>query len=216
MLNDLNAKTLNELHNVVKYIVLLNTDKKNACSISYIEGSISIQVLCHWRKYHSMVVRDGWVYSNSWTVRVSTKKDIQSCYGKLKKIGEELAKLLYPENWKELVLKSALESKGDLDYASNSVLTKLDLENVKKELLNEHELNLDYSIMEKLTLDRTLELVPNERDGSLYWRIQQPNELYPYAVDYRHLVKKESGYHTATTHYTSQYPNIEDWLNDKQ
>lgn len=215
MLNDLNAKTLNELHNVVKYIALLNTDKKNACSISYVEGSISIQVLCHWRKYHSMVVKDGWVYSNSWTIRTSTVKDGLSCYGKLKKIGEELAKLLYPENWKELVLKSALESKGDLDYASNSVLTKLDLENIKKELLNEHELKLDYSIMEKLTLARTLGLVTNEQDGSLYWRIQQPSQLYPHAVEYSHLVKKQYGYRSTNTIYEAQYPNIEDWLNDK-
>lgn len=215
MLKDLDVKTLNELHNLVKYVVLLNTDKKNSCSISYVEGSISIQVLCHWRKYHCMLVSDGWIYSNSWTVGVSTKKDVQTCYSKLKKIGGELDELLHSDNWKELVLKSALESKGDLDYASNSVLTKLDLDNIKEELLNEHELNLDYSIIEKLTLDRTLELVPNERDGSLYWRIQQPSEVYPYAVDYRYIVKKESGYHSTVAHYTSQYPTVGEWLNDK-
>ncbi len=214
MLKDLDVKTLNELHNIIKYVVLLNTDKKNSCSISYAENAICIQVLCHWRKYHSMLVSDGWIYSNSWTVRVSNKKDIKSCYGKLKKIGEELAKLFHSDNWKELVLKSALQSKEDLKYASYSVTFKLDLENLKEELLNDHELKLDYSIMEKLTLDRTLELVPNEQEESLYWRIQQPSEMYPYAVDYRHIVKKESGYRSTVTHYTSQYPTIGDWLND--
>ena len=215
MLKDLDVKTLNELYNLVKYVVLLNTDKKNSCSISYVEGNISIQVLCHWRNYHCLLVSNGWIYSNSWTVRVSTKKDIKSCYGKLKKISEELAKLLHSDNWEELVLKSALGSKEDLKYDYYSVTFKLDLENLKKELLNDHELKLDYSIMEKLTLDKTLELVPNEQNDSLYWRIQQPNEVYPYAVDYRHIVKKESGYHSTVTHYTSQYPTIGEWLNDK-
>ena len=215
MLKELDGKTLNELHNLVKYVVLLNTDKKNACSISYAENAICIQVLCHWRKYHSMIVSDGWIYSNSWTIRVLTKKDVQTCYGKLKKIGEELDELLYSNNWKELVLKSSLQSREDLKYASYSVVTKLDLEKVKEELLDEHELNLDYSVLKKLTLDRTLELVPNEQEESLYWRIQQPSEVYPYAVDYRHIVKKESGYHSTVTHYTSQYPTVEEWLNDK-
>lgn len=215
MLKDLDVKTLNELHNLVKYVVLLNTDKKNSCSISYVEGSISIQVLCHWRKYHCMLVSDGWIYSNSWTVGVSTKKDVQTCYSKLKKIGEELDELLHSDNWKELVLKSALQSEEDFKYASYCRdVTKLDLEKVKEELLNEHELNLDYNVLEKLTLDRTLELVPNEQNDSLYWRIQQPNEVYPYAVDYRHIVKKESRYHSTVTHYTSQYPTIGEWLND--
>lgn len=113
-----------------------------------------------------------------------------------------------------MVLKSALGTKEDLKYASYSVTFKLDLENLKEELLNDHKLKLDYSIMEKLTLDRTLELVPNEQEESLYWRIQQPSEVYPYAVDYRHIVKKESGYHSTVTHYTSQYPTIGEWLND--
>ena len=215
MLKELDVKTLNELHNLVKYVVLLNTDKKNDCSISYAENAICIQVLCHWRKYHSMIVSDGWIYSNSWTIRVLTKKDVQTCYGKLKKIGEELDELLYSNNWKELVLKSSLQSREDLKYASYSVVTKLDLEKVKEELLDEHELNLDYSVLKKLTLDRTLELVPNEQEESLYWRIQQPSEVYPYAVDYRHIVKKESGYHSTVTHYTSQYPTVGEWLNDK-
>lgn len=215
MLKDLDGKTLNELHNIIKYVVLLNTDKKNACSISYAENAICIQVLCHWRKYHCLLVSDGWIYSNSWTVRFSNKKDIKSCYGKLKKISEELAKLLHSDNWRELVLKSALGTKEDLKYASYSITFKLDLENLKKELLNDHELKLDYSIMEKLTLDRTLELVPNEQEESLYWRIQQPSEVYPYVVEYRHIVKKGSGYHSTVTHYTSQYPTVEEWLNDK-
>lgn len=213
MLSDLNAKALEELHNVVKHVVLLNSDKKNDCSISYLENEISIWIRCHWRNYHSTVVRDGWVYSNSWHIETRRAKDVKSCYGKLKKINEELDKLLNPDNWKKLVLETALESKEDLKYAPYTAVTILDLDKIKEELLNEHELNLDYKAIEDLTLDKTLALIPNEQNDSFYWGIQQPDEISS-AVVYNYTVKEKSKYSSITTSYTSRYPTVKDWLND--
>jgi len=163
MLSDLNAKALEELHNVVKYVVLLNSDKENNCSISYFGNEIEIQILCHWRNYHSMVVSDDWVYRKCWIIETRTARDIKSSYNKLKKINKEISKLLNPDNWKKLVLETALKSIEDLNYASYSVVNTLDLDKLKEELLNEHELTLDYTVIEDLTLDKTLALIPNDQ-----------------------------------------------------
>lgn len=214
MLNDLNAKTLNELHNVIRKIVLLNSDNKNDCSICYFENVISVWVRCHWRNYHSMVVRDGWIYTNNWHIATHGVKNVKSCYSKLKEINEELDKLLDPDNWEKLVLETALQSKEDLKYAPYSAITTLDLDGIEEELLNEHKLNLDYKAIENLTVYKTLALIPNQQlYDSLYWEIQQPKETSS-AVKYKYSIEGKSRYSSITTNYEFNYPTVKDWLND--